>query len=43
MTRGPARIYAIRAAAFSASMFFCNGIYLPFCPIWLNSKHLGPS
>jgi len=24
-------------------MFFCNGIYMPFFPIWLNSKHLGPS
>ncbi len=43
MTRGPARIYAIRAAAFSASMFFCNGIYMPFFPIWLASKNLGPS
>jgi PPP family 3-phenylpropionic acid transporter len=40
---GPARIYAVRAAAFSASMFFCNGIYQPFFPLWLDSKHLGPS
>ena len=43
MTRGPASIYAVRAAAFSASMFFCNGIYQPFFPIWLDSKQLGPS
>ena len=43
MTRGAARTYAIRAAAFSASMFFCNGAYMPFFPIWLASKELGPS
>src|SRR5882762_5739859 len=43
VTRGPARIYAVRAAAFSASMFFCNGIYQPFFPLWLDSKHLGPA
>ena len=43
MTRGPARIYAVRAAAFSASFFFANGVYMPFFPIWLDSKDLGPS
>lgn len=42
MTRGPAHIYAIRAAAYSASLFLANGIYLPFFPIWLDSKQLGP-
>jgi MFS transporter, PPP family, 3-phenylpropionic acid transporter len=43
MPFGAARTYAIRAAAFSASMFFSNGIYMPFFPIWLASKNLGPS
>jgi PPP family 3-phenylpropionic acid transporter len=43
MTRGPATTYAVRAAAFSGAMFLCNGIYQPFFPIWLNSKHLGPN
>ncbi len=43
MPFGAARTYAIRAAAFSASMFFSNGIYMPFFPIWLASKDLGPS
>ena len=42
MPLGAARTYAIRAAAFSASMFFANGIYMPFFPIWLASKDLGP-
>jgi MFS transporter, PPP family, 3-phenylpropionic acid transporter len=43
MTRGAARIYAIRAAAFSASFFFANGAYMPFFPIWLADKNLGPN
>lgn len=43
MRRGPALTYSLRAAAFSASMFFCNGIYQPFFPIWLDSRHLGPT
>ncbi len=43
MTRGVAWTFAIRAAAYSASMFFANGIYMPFFPIWLASKNLGPS
>ncbi len=43
MPLGAARLYAIRAAAFSASMYFANGIYMPFFPIWLASKSLGPS
>ena len=43
MSRGAARTYAVRAAAFSASMFFCNGAYMPFFPIWLASKNLGPN
>jgi PPP family 3-phenylpropionic acid transporter len=42
MTRGPARMFAVRAAAFSASVLFANGIYTPFFPIWLASKDLGP-
>jgi PPP family 3-phenylpropionic acid transporter len=42
MPHGAARSYAVRAAAFSASMFFSNGIYMPFFPIWLASKDLGP-
>jgi PPP family 3-phenylpropionic acid transporter len=43
MPLGAARIYAVRAAAFSATFFFANGAYMPFFPIWLASKHLGPS
>ena len=35
-------MFAVRAAAFSASVLFANGIYTPFFPIWLASKHLGP-
>ncbi len=42
MPLGAVRLYAIRAAAFSGSMFFANGIYMPFFPIWLASKELGP-
>ena len=42
MTRGSARMFAVRAAAFSASILFANGIYTPFFPIWLASKDLGP-
>ncbi len=42
MPLGAARLYAVRAAAFSGSMFFANGIYMPFFPIWLASKELGP-
>ncbi len=42
MTRGPARMFAVRAAAFCASILFANGIYTPFFPIWLASKHLSP-
>jgi MFS transporter, PPP family, 3-phenylpropionic acid transporter len=42
MPLGAARTYAIRSAAFSASMFFSNGVYMPFFPIWLASKDLGP-
>ena len=42
MTRGAAGLYAFRAAAFSASFFFANGAYMPFFPIWLASKDLGP-
>lgn len=43
MPRGPALSYAIRAAAFSGATFFCNGIYQPFFPIWLDSRNLGPT
>jgi PPP family 3-phenylpropionic acid transporter len=43
MPLGAARIYAVRAAAFSATFFFANGAYMPFFPIWLASKDLGPS
>jgi PPP family 3-phenylpropionic acid transporter len=35
-------MFAVRAAAFSASVLFANGIYTPFFPIWLASKNLGP-
>jgi MFS transporter, PPP family, 3-phenylpropionic acid transporter len=42
MPLGAARIYAVRAAAFSASFFFANGAYMPFFPIWLASEDLGP-
>jgi PPP family 3-phenylpropionic acid transporter len=38
---GAARLFAVRAAAFSASFFFANGAYVPFFPIWLASKNLG--
>ncbi len=40
--RAAGRTYAIRAGAFCASIFFANGIYLPFFPIWLHSRALGP-
>lgn len=43
MPLGAAHIYAVRAAAFSAAFFFANGAYMPFFPIWLASKDLGPS
>jgi PPP family 3-phenylpropionic acid transporter len=42
MTRGAARSYAVRAAAFSASFFFANGAYMPFFPIWLAFHDLDP-
>jgi PPP family 3-phenylpropionic acid transporter len=42
MPLGTARLYAVRAATFSILMFFANGIYLPFFPVWLASKGLGP-
>jgi PPP family 3-phenylpropionic acid transporter len=43
MARGAGRTFAIRAAAYSASFFFANGVFMPFFPIWLASKSLGPS
>jgi MFS transporter, PPP family, 3-phenylpropionic acid transporter len=43
MPSGAARLFAARAAAFSASFFFANGAYMPFFPIWLASKNLGPN
>ena len=40
MPSGAARLYAARAAAFSASFFFANGAYMPFFPVWLESRGL---
>jgi PPP family 3-phenylpropionic acid transporter len=41
MTRGEGRTFAVRAAVFSATVFFANGIYLPFFPIWLSARGMG--
>jgi PPP family 3-phenylpropionic acid transporter len=40
MTRGP-RLLAARLALFYAAYFAAVGIYLPFWPVWLESRGLG--
>ncbi|MGH6925574.1 MAG: MFS transporter [Propylenella sp.] len=41
MMRGEGLGFAIRAAAFSAAVFFANGAYIPFFPIWLAGRGMG--
>ena len=41
MMRGEGLGFAVRAAAFSAAVFFANGTYIPFFPIWLAGRGMG--
>jgi MFS transporter, PPP family, 3-phenylpropionic acid transporter len=41
MKNGGATGFAVRAAAFSVAVFFANGAYIPFFPIWLSARGMG--
>ncbi len=38
MRHGEGLAFAVRAAAFAAAVFFANGTYIPFFPIWLAGR-----